>query len=85
MGQLMFAESVKRGCRHPVAVEGYNIPEWGLSEPLTDAPSSDIRIGSYLTRSALCSAMIDAFKPTGGKGKHKKAKLPPNVNPTEQR
>lgn len=63
MGQLMFAESVKRGCRQPVAVEGYNIPEWGLSEPLTDAPSSDIRIGSYLTRSALCSAMIDAFKP----------------------
>lgn len=63
MGQLMFAESVKRGCRQPVVIEGYNIPEWDLSEPLTDAPSSEITIESYLTRSALCNAMIDAFKP----------------------
>ena len=53
MGQLMFADDVKRRCRQPVAIEGYNIPEWGLSEPVSDTPPSKIIIGSYLTRASL--------------------------------
>jgi hypothetical protein len=63
MGQLMFADHVKRRCLQRVAIEGYNIPEWCLKEPLSDAPSSDIVVGSYLTRSSLLCAMIDAYRP----------------------
>jgi hypothetical protein len=60
----MFADTIKRRCRHPVAVEGYNIPEWGLSKPPSDLPSSGISIGSHLTRAAPCSLMVNAFRPT---------------------
>ena len=63
MSQLMFADHVRRHCRQPVAVEGYNIPEWGLSSPPTDTLSSDIIIASHLTRAAPCCMMIDALKP----------------------
>jgi hypothetical protein len=59
----MFADSIKRRCRQPVSVEGYNIPEWGLCKPLTDIPSSNIIIGSHLTRTIPCCLMIDTFKP----------------------
>lgn len=63
MSQLMFADAISRRCRQPVAVEGYSIPEWGLLKPTSDTTSSDIKIGSSLTRAALCCSMIDAFKP----------------------
>jgi hypothetical protein len=63
MSQLMFADTISRRCRQPVAVEGYSIPEWGLLKPPSSLPSSDIEIGSSLTRAALCCSMIDAFKP----------------------
>jgi hypothetical protein len=63
MSQLMFADTVSRRCRQPVAIEGYCIPDWGLLKPPSGLPSSNIEIGSHLTRAALCSSMIDAFKP----------------------
>jgi hypothetical protein len=63
MSQLMFADNLRRGCRQTVAVEGYDIPEWGLSKPASDTQTSPIEIGSHLTRLAPCRMMIDAFKP----------------------
>jgi hypothetical protein len=64
MCQLMFAHDLKRLCSYDVDIEGYHIPEWGLSAPTSNISSQGIVLGSQLTRAALCGAMIDWLKPT---------------------
>jgi hypothetical protein len=63
MAQLMLCLDIRRNCRQPIEIEGFNIPEWGLEAPLSDAAASDIIIVDQRTRRWAICQMIDALKP----------------------
>jgi hypothetical protein len=64
LGQLMFCLDVQRHCRQPILIEGYNISEWSLAEPVSEAPASDISLGSHHTKLWPVCRMIDWLKPS---------------------
>jgi len=64
LGQLMFCLDVQRHCRQPILIEGYNVSEWSLAEPVSEAPASDVSLGGHLTKLWLVCRMIDWLKPS---------------------
>jgi hypothetical protein len=64
MVQLMLARSLQKLCQRPISVEGYDIPEWGLHVPRSDADCRpDLSMGSHLTRAQYVARLIDMFRP----------------------
>ena len=63
MAQLMLCLDIRRDCRQPIEIEGFNIPEWGLEAPFSDAAPSEIVILDQRTRRWAICLMIDALKP----------------------
>lgn len=63
MAQLMLCLDIRRDCRQPIEIEGFNIPEWGLEAPFSDADPSEIVILDQRTRRWAICLMIDALKP----------------------
>ena len=63
MSQLMFARDVQKLCRHPVVIEGYDLPEWALLKPLTSERTAAVTLGSHLLRKRYLATLIDRFKP----------------------
>jgi len=63
MSQLMLARDVQKLCRHPIVIEGYDLPEWGLSKPPSDDRIAAVTFGSHLVRKNYLAALIDRFKP----------------------
>jgi hypothetical protein len=64
MMQLMFATAVRRFARTPVSIEGYHLPEWGLSKPASlAAEGSSVALAFSGTRSDVIAALIDRYRP----------------------
>jgi len=64
MMQLMFARTVQRLARAPVAIEGYDLPEWQLSKPASlPASKSVFPIGDGVTRASTIASAIDRYRP----------------------
>jgi hypothetical protein len=65
MMQLMFATAVQRLARTPVSIEGYHLPEWGLSKPVSlAAEDSAVALAFSATRSEVIAALIDRYRPS---------------------
>jgi len=60
---MMLCLDIRRNCRQPIEIEGFNIPEWGLMAPFSDAPASDTIIMDQRTRCWAICKMIDVLKP----------------------
>lgn len=63
MAQLLFAHKLEALCARPIKIEGYDLPDWGLSAVRTGFESRNISIGSHLSRAGLIAIMIDRLKP----------------------
>jgi Glycosyl transferase family 11 len=64
MMQLMFATAVQRLATTPVSIEGYDLPEWGLSKPASPAAGkSAVALAFSGTRANSVAGLIDRYRP----------------------
>jgi hypothetical protein len=65
MMQLMFALAVQQLARSPVEIEGYDLPEWGLTKPSSlSSDSSTPTVGDATARALMLARLIDRYRPT---------------------
>jgi hypothetical protein len=65
MMQLMFALAVQQLARSPVEIEGYDLPEWGLTKPSSlSSGSSAPTVGDATARALTLARLIDRYRPS---------------------
>jgi hypothetical protein len=65
MMQLMFALAVQQLARSPVEIEGYDLPEWGLTKLSSlSSDSSTPTVGDATARALTFARLIDRYRPT---------------------